>query len=208
LTIPTTASSERTEVLYGAQSVIDEELKFFSKAKNRIDTCMDYTRPSLAIGIESIKRSFTDAKSRGIGLRYLTEITNTNISYCKELISIVNELRHLDGIKGNFMISEKEYLAPATSHEQTGPASLIIYSSVKEIVEHQQYVFETLWNKSMPAEKRIRELDQGVSTHYETRIVEDSDEIVREISLLTANSNELCTCLTSGGIQYSYNHFF
>src|SRR5215831_3621594 len=31
-----------------------------------------------------------------------------------------------------------------------------IYSSVREIVEHQQYVFETLWNKSMSAEKRIR----------------------------------------------------
>ncbi len=167
---------------------------------------MDYTRPSLAIGIESIKRSFLDAKSRDV--RYLTEITNSNISYCKELMSIVNELHHLDGIKGNFMISETEYLAPATSGEGTKPASLIIFSSVKEIVEHQQYVFETLWNKSISAEKRIRELEQGITTHYETKIIEDPDEIVKEIVRLTANSNELYTCLTSGGMQYSYNHFF
>ncbi len=55
------------------------------------------------------------------------------------------------------MISETQYLAPANSHEDTNPASLIIYSSVKEIVEHQQYVFETLWNKSLAAEKRIRD---------------------------------------------------
>jgi uncharacterized radical SAM superfamily Fe-S cluster-containing enzyme len=34
------------------------------------------------------------------------------------------------------------------------------------------------------------------------------DEIVKEISQMTANSNELATCLPAGGMQYSYNHFF
>ena len=130
---------EKMEVFYGTEKVISEELLFFSKARQRIDTCMDSTRPSFAIGIESIKKSFVDARDRGVKLRYLTEITDANISYCKELMSIVDEVRHLDGIKGNFMISEIEYLAPATSHEETKLAALIIYSSVREIVEHQQY---------------------------------------------------------------------
>ena len=196
------------EVFYGTEKVISEELLFFSKTRQHIDTCMDHTRPPLAVAIESIKNSFVDAKSRGVKLRYLTEITGANISYCKELMSIVDEVRHLDGIKGNFMISEIEYLAPATSYEETKLAPLIIYSSVREIVEHQQYVFETLWNKSMSAEKRIRDLEQGITTHYQTKVIEDPDEVVREISRLIANSNELCTCLTSGGMQYSYNHFF
>jgi two-component system, OmpR family, sensor histidine kinase VicK len=169
---------------------------------------MDHTRPPLAIGIESIKRSFVEAKSRGVKLRYLTEITDANISYCKQLMSIVDEVRHLDGIKGNFMLSEIEYLAPATSHEETKVSSLIIYSSVREIVEHQQYVFETLWNKSMSAEKRMKELKEGITMHYETKVIEDPDAVVKEISHLIANSNELCTCLTAGGMQYSYNHFF
>jgi two-component system, OmpR family, sensor histidine kinase VicK len=205
--LPLNDLAERTEVLYGTDKVISEELQFFSKSKRQVDTCMDHTRPPLVIRIESIKRSFIDAKSRGVKLRYLTEITDANISYCKELMAIVDEVRHLDGIKGNFMISEIEYLAPATSHEETKLATLIIYSSVSEIVEHQQYVFETLWNKSMSAEKRIRELKQGITTYYETKVIEDPDEVIREISSLIANSNELCTCLTSGGMQYSYNHF-
>jgi two-component system, OmpR family, sensor histidine kinase VicK len=130
-------NAERTEVLYGTDKVISEELQFFSKSKCQVDTCMDHTRPSLAIGIESIKRSFVDAKSRGVKLRYLTEITDANISYCKELMSLVDEVPHLDGIKGNFMISEIEYLAPATSHQEAKLAALIIYSNVREIVEHQ-----------------------------------------------------------------------
>jgi two-component system, OmpR family, sensor histidine kinase VicK len=85
--------------------VIDAEVLFFSRTKIRIDTCMNYSRPPLAIGIGQIKNAFLDAKSRGVRLRYLTEITNDNISYCKELIKVVDELRHLDGIKANLMIS-------------------------------------------------------------------------------------------------------
>jgi signal transduction histidine kinase len=205
--LPLNSLAERTEVLYGTDKVIREELQFFFKTKRQIDTCMDHTRPSLAIGIESIKRSFVDARNRGVKLRYLTEITDANISYCKELMSIVDEVRHLDGIKGNFMVSEIEYLAPATSHEETKLSSLIIYSSVREIVEHQRYVFETLWNKSVSAEKRIRELKDGITTHYETKVVEDPDDVIKQISRLIANSNEFCACLTSGGLQYSHNHF-
>ena len=71
---------------------------------------MDNSRPSLPIGIEPIKK-FLDAKRRGVELRYLTEITEQNISSCKMLMEIVDELRHMDGLKGNLMVNEKEYLA-------------------------------------------------------------------------------------------------
>jgi hypothetical protein len=158
--LPLNSLAESTEVLYGTDKVISEELEFFFKTKRQIDTCMEHTRPSLAIGMESIKNSFVDAKSRGMKLRYLTEITDANISYCKELMSIVDEVRHLDGIKGNFMVSEMEYLAPATSHEERKLASLIIYSSVREIVEHQQYVFETLWNRPNTLSNYISDCDK------------------------------------------------
>ena len=87
------------EVFYGTEKVISEELLFFSKSRQHIDTCMDATRPSFAIGIESIKRSFVDARNRGVKLRYLTEITDVNISYCKELMSIVDEFGILMGSK-------------------------------------------------------------------------------------------------------------
>jgi two-component system, OmpR family, sensor histidine kinase VicK len=79
---------------------------------------MNYTRPPLAITIEPVRSAFVDAKERGIKLRYLTEVTNDNIHQCRDLMSIVDELRHLDGIKGNFMISEKEYLAPVILFEE------------------------------------------------------------------------------------------
>ena len=112
------SEGERTEVLYGEQNVIRSELELFSNSKKKIDTCMDYTRPPLAITIDPIRGAFTDAKKRGIKLRYLTEISKDNTSFCKEIISLVDEMRHLDGIKGNFMISESEYLAPIILFEK------------------------------------------------------------------------------------------
>jgi hypothetical protein len=54
---------EKTEVLNGTDNVIDTELQFFANSKQRIDTCMNYTRPSLAVALEPIKKSFVDAKS-------------------------------------------------------------------------------------------------------------------------------------------------
>jgi two-component system, OmpR family, sensor histidine kinase VicK len=179
---------ERTEVVYGSENVICTELRFFSEAKSRIDTCMDYTRPPLAIEIESIRKSFVEVKSKAVKLRYLTEITNDNLASCKEIVKMVDELRHLDGIKGNFMISEREYLAPTTSHEKGQPAPIIIFSNIKELVEHQQYVFDSFWNRGIPAELRIREIEEGAErTNIE--VIPNSDR-ARKIYLHLVNTAE------------------
>src|SRR5215469_5806933 len=180
-------------------------MRFLSNARGRIDICMNYT-VHLAIGIEHIKNAFLDAKSRGTRLRYLTEITIDNISYCKVLIKIIDELRHLDGMKGNFMISESEYLAPVIL-EGGKKASQLIYSNVDQIVEQQQYIFEALWSKAIPSEQRIREIDEGVQP-VSTRILEDHDQIINEIRRSNNSSTRLSICSAFGGMQMSYKYLF
>jgi len=127
---------------------------------------MNYTRPQLAVALDPIRNAFIDAKNRGVRLRYLTEITTENISFCKELISLVDELRHLDGIKGNFMLSESAYLAPIVSFEKGKVAARIIHSNVKELVEQHEYMFDTLWNKAISAEQRIKEIEEKVEVEF------------------------------------------
>ncbi|HEX6027480.1 MAG TPA: ATP-binding protein [Nitrososphaeraceae archaeon] len=201
-------NKQKTSIYYKPYNVINTVIEFIDNSSSRIDACVDYTRPSLIVEIAALKKAFVDAKERGIKLRYVTEITGDNVSYCKELVNTINiELRHVDGIKGNFYVSENEYVAPATFHHKGKPASHIIYSNVKEIVDHQQYVFESFWTRAIPAQQRIKEIEEGV-IHYRTKIVDNSDEIIKEISRLTADSNELDTCLAPGGLQYSHSHFF
>jgi two-component system, OmpR family, sensor histidine kinase VicK len=63
-------------------------------------------------------------------------------------------------------------------------------------VEHQrQFVFDSFWSRSIPAEQKIKEIEEGIIP-YETRMVEDPNQIIQEISRITTNSNELSTCLT------------
>jgi two-component system, OmpR family, sensor histidine kinase VicK len=201
------SDNERTSVLYGAENVINIELQLFSNSQKRIDTCMNYTRPQLAIALDPIRNSFIDAKNRGIKLRYLTEITSENISYCKGLMSMVDELRHLDGIKGNFMLSESEYVSPVVSTEKGKVAARAIHSNVKELVEQHEYMFDTLWSKAISAEHRIKEIEEGADP-IRTRLLQNQDEIIREIKRLNSKANHLSICTAFGGMQMSYQYFF
>ena len=85
------------------------------------------------LGSDPLRNALVGLKKRGLRLRYITEITNNNIPYCKELANLV-ELRHFDGLKGNFgIIDGKEYLATANLHEGKSLPHLV-YSNVSEVI--------------------------------------------------------------------------
>jgi hypothetical protein len=107
------ATTERTEVLYGTENTTSAILEFLADADTKMDICADSTWPSVAMGIDVFRNALIDIKKRGISPRYITTITKDNLSYCKEAMKI-GELRHLDGIKGNFAVSENEYMASAS----------------------------------------------------------------------------------------------
>jgi signal transduction histidine kinase len=194
-------TGEFTEVFHGVDIVTNTIIRFLQQTEGRIDACVDYTRPSLAIDILVLKKAFLAAKKRGVKLRYITEITKDNLSYCKQLMTMVDELRHLDAIKGNFYINETGYLAPATFHEAGKSAAQAIYSNVKEIIEHQEYVFETLWSKTISAEQRIREIEEGTEPEFFDVIIDNeracqvlidmTKSIKREALILLPNDKAL-----------------
>ena len=99
---------EFTRVFYGVENVVNSVLQFLTQTANKVDACVDQTRPSLIIDMPILKEAFVAAKKRGIKLRYITEITKDNLFYCKQLLTMVDELRHLDGIKGNLYVSETD----------------------------------------------------------------------------------------------------
>jgi two-component system sensor histidine kinase VicK len=156
-------------------------LQFLSKA-NTISSCGDYKAPLAIIEVEEYRKLLFELKKRGIKLRYITDITKDNVKYCKELMNdFAYEIRHVDGIKANFSISETEYLAYATLVEEEGeelqqqpmrPIQQVIYSNVKDIVEQQKYVFESFWNKAIPAEHRIRLIEEGEFVLGSTEVIQ------------------------------------
>ena len=157
---------------------INKILQTLSKVEYRFDNYSDVRYPSIIITTEPVRKAFVDVKNRGVKTRFITEITKDSLHYCKELMQ-VGEVRHLDGVKGNFVVTDTEYVSYAISEEIRPSLRQIVRSTSKEFVEEQQHFFDMLWNKAIPAEQKIMELESGIMLPERTEIISGADNILR-----------------------------
>jgi signal transduction histidine kinase len=144
------------EVLHSAQ-VVNAISDLFSGAEDRIDICGNSKFPYKIFSFETVKNSSLVAKNRGTKQRFIFEITKDNINYCKATMNLGN-LHHMEEAEANFMLNENAFLGSITLSEP----EQAIYSNLGEILEQQHSIFEALWNKSLPAEDMINEIEAGV----------------------------------------------
>jgi two-component system, OmpR family, sensor histidine kinase VicK len=186
-TTPTTV--ERTEIFRDSKTATEAILRFVSKATTEINACLDAKGPSVMLEVKPIKKARLDAKRRGVKFRYITEITKDNIDYCKGLLEFVDELRHLNGIKGNFeLCDKKEYIATATL-QKAQPIDELIHSNVRQIVEQEQFVFDTFWSKAVPSKERIREIEEGIEPEF-FDVTTDRERVCRIFVDLASSAKE------------------
>jgi two-component system, OmpR family, sensor histidine kinase VicK len=195
---------ETTEILRGAEHTTRAVVLFFTNA-NWVSACADSLAPSVAMGVEPIKECYENLKSRKVKVRWITEITKDNLSYCRTLMQYA-ELRHLDGIKGNFGVSDTAYIATATVNKAQ-PVPELIYSTAKSVVEQNKNVFDTLWSKAVLAEDRIRKIEEGV-IRPEIKAVKDPREILQDTIGLVRRSKQYSVCSVSDGLLYAHNYSF
>jgi two-component system sensor histidine kinase VicK len=195
---------ETTEILRGAEDTTRAVVLFFTNA-NWVSACADSLAPSFAMGVELIKKCYENLKSRKVKVRWITEITQDNLSYCKALMQYA-EVRHLDGIKGNFEVSDSAYIATATVNKAQ-PVPELIYSTAKSVVEQNKNVFDTLWVKAIHAEDRIKEIEEGV-IRPEIKAVKDPQEILQGTVGLVRRSKQYSVCSVSAVLLYAHNYSF
>ena len=167
---------EKTEVIYGDENIIDSTLKLFSAARSTLNNCLDSSGPSMdVIPGHPITRAHYEMKERGVRIRYITEITKENVNYCKELMNF-SEVRHLDEVKGNFGVLDGIYYRASAKLKASSPPPLLISSTVRAFVEQQEYFFDMLWKKAIPAKERIGEIEQGLVREF-IETISDPNEI-------------------------------
>ena len=171
--------NEKTEVVYGINNTTVTILQFLYNSILELNICVDSVWPPIIIQIDFFRKAFLDLKSRGAKSRIITEITSGNLLYCKELMGIV-DLRHMDGFKANFGVNEMNYINFAKLQEKQ-LLQQVIYSNVKEFIEQHHYLFETLWDRSIPAEQKIREIEEGIES-YESKILYGSEIITEALA--------------------------
>jgi signal transduction histidine kinase len=187
---------EKTEILYGQENIIRHFLNDLSNVHERFDSCTDFTGPSLFVD-SPIWPDYTGLSRRGIRLRFITEITKENLEYCEKLLKVC-ELRHLEKVKGNFgIIDGRSYGAGSSAGEGQAPTQLI-RSNIKAFVEQQQYFFETLWGKALPAERRIDQIQRGTEEVF-IETIKDPYEVQKLTYDLIKNSRSeiMVVCATS-----------
>jgi two-component system, OmpR family, sensor histidine kinase VicK len=188
--------TERTRVVYGKEQILSTILAWQQSAQKHWNLCVDSAVPNFSMS-DKIRNGYIDAKNRGVKIRYITEITNDNLEQCKEIMKYA-EVRHLPGVIGNFVVSEKEYLGEAVSKDFF---SHLVCSNKKEIVEQQNYIFENLWNSAVPEADKVRQIEEGIEPE-EIKILSNPVEIQKlyknllrtamsEIGLIISTPNAL-----------------
>ena len=192
--------SERTKIVHGTQ-VVNSLLDIFSSANNTMNVCCNSKFPSQLLSLE-ITRKTMAAKNSLIKQRYLVEVVKDNIAACRNLIEVVgrnnSNFRHSDEIEANFLVSEKEYLGSITLKE---PNQQAIYSNMKDMVEQQHHVFEGLWNRAIPIQDKIAEIEEGKEAEFyevindykkvQEKYIDLARSVDREALVLFANSKAM-----------------
>jgi two-component system sensor histidine kinase VicK len=155
------SEKEVTQVWEGLENTIGKSLDVLYKIEKSCDQCIDRNGPSVILTTEPIRQAFYDLKKRGINVRCITEITQENIEYTKEMMRIA-EVRHLDLISGNFTIADGTDYAGVAVTQEAQPITQLLVSNVRAFVQQQQYFFDMLWNKSISAEHRLSQLELGI----------------------------------------------
>jgi signal transduction histidine kinase len=187
---------EKTEVIYPNEDIIGIALQDLSKTRKSLDIVGDYDGPRFLVTNEQISRKYLDLKNRGVKIRQITEITKGNISYCKKAMEF-SELRHLDGVKGTYGINDTRTFGSIIINQESKKPLHFVHSNVKPLVEQEQYLFETLWNKAIPAEKRIREIEEGIPPEV-TEIWYGADNIVKkQLEIITKANATVDYCHSS-----------
>src|SRR5919112_5167748 len=183
-------TTQRTEIWSGLETISKKSFEVLSRAKSTSDYCHDSKSPYSLVTNDQYFQIIKQLKAKRIRQRFITEITQENARYSKELANHV-ELRHLEGVKGNFgIVDGKEYGAAANIHDLQPPVEFI-YSNVKTFVEQQQYFFETLWNKAIPAGQKIKEIEEG-RTPEKLDIIQDTQKSInRAFEIMNKTQKEL-----------------
>jgi hypothetical protein len=90
---------------------------------------------------------------------------------------------------GNFGVGDKRVYQAGATANKSGPPPQLIVSTVKAIVDQQQYFFDMLWYKAIPAEQRIMQIEEGIEPSR-TEISQDTKESISRANNIIKSAKE------------------
>jgi two-component system, OmpR family, sensor histidine kinase VicK len=166
-------NTQETKIIFGRDEIDNLFVKSISEIGSSWNLIGGAEGPSLFYYMTDLKKAYLKALKRGLNLRAITVVTKDNIFYARDALKYFSEVRHLEGIVGTFVVSDKHYFGTSMMLYNEGkvkieegiskpqyPAELCILSTSKELIYQQQKFFNILWDQAIPAEEKIREIEK------------------------------------------------
>lgn len=207
-------TDKKVWIVNGAQNILDFYIARANSLRKSVEVCFDYNGPIRIKKTVPIWKSNLEVDKLGVKIRFLTDIRNDNLDYCKQILDEIKhiEMRHMDGVKGNFTIlDDKEFFLPLFVDKPGEPVTNALFCTQKEMVNAHLFIFENLWRQATPAHTRIKELEKGILPEV-LQTIKDPHQIAvmglklvksakAEILIIFHTANALLRQVKSGGIN-------
>jgi len=184
---------QKVWMVTGAENILNFYVSLTNHLEKEVKCCYDYSGPILIRKTPPIWENNLKVDKRGIKIKFLTEVREENLQYCKKMLEEIKhiEMRHMDGVKGNFVLhDDKEYFLPFFVGRIEEPESRnALYCTQKEMVEAHLFMFENLWRQALPAQLRIKELEEGIKPTF-TEILRDVHGIQKLVFEIVSSAKE------------------
>lgn len=122
---------ERTEVILGFEKMLDITRYGFSIVERGFDSFWDAEFVSIIpiYFADGVKEATRLVKEKGIKIRIITEVKESNVNSVKQLLELY-EVRHIEGIKGNFgILDRRQYIVMMFSSYDKPPEQTLFSNS-------------------------------------------------------------------------------
>lgn len=192
--------AEEEKITVEAVSGSDNATRFASQliasAANTIDCCVE--NPAADGGEGALLLGQLSQRKRhaaGLRARVITEISADNLALCVELMKDT-ELYHLTGIKGSFLIADGARYCHYNNHyhhrnpvkgDTKRPELQLVAVNGASFAESQQFLFESLLSRAIPAKERIKEIEKGVEREF-IETIHDPQEMLKLASSMVGSA--------------------
>jgi hypothetical protein len=206
LRLPTWRPAE-IEIRYANDDIAKLPFEIISRAKNTFDCCIDQDKANLIRNNDRLWSAIKHLKNKGIRMRFVTTINEENIPSCKQFMKL-GEVFHNDGVKGAFHIVDgTDYLCYITENEgkithEEEQEHQLFHTNTKSFVDIQQYLFDNLCNKAIPAKEKIKEIERRTRYDFADTITEPAQIRRIVINQLMSAKEEILLLFSTSNSYY------
>lgn len=199
---PLPEKEEEIKIIVGEAEMAKQFLECLTSTKKRWDTTSDgrmaYSYHNDAFNEQ--KHMQLVCMNRGVKVRIITEITKENLLYCKEALPYFSEMRHIDKVTSNTVVTDCCYFQTHELFYKKCQPHQGLFSNMKPFVQHQQQFFDAMWEKATPAFKRMMEIEKSRGPDY-TETIQDPLEIIElYTNLIKSSTREIMLIVPSSHI--------